>query len=92
MNKNTKTLLGVAVVAGLGYFLYTKYGKKSTAGFANAAGLGFQIIPQCQGDRGTVMLNGKKYFNCCKMGYFGETSAGGPCGSGSMGKQQVISQ
>ena len=88
MNKNTKTLLGVAVVAGLGYFLYTKYGKKSTAGFANAAG--FQIIPQCLGDKGTVMLNGKKYFNCCKMGYFGETSAGQPCGSGSMGKQQRI--
>jgi hypothetical protein len=39
MNKNTKTLLGVAVVAGLGYYLYTQYGKKSaaSAGFANFA-------------------------------------------------------
>ena len=35
MNKNTKTLLGVAVVAGLGYYLYTQYGKKPAASFAN---------------------------------------------------------
>lgn len=36
MNKQTKTLLGLAVVAGLGYYLYTQ-SKKSSAGFANFA-------------------------------------------------------
>jgi hypothetical protein len=39
----------------------------------------FQIIDECVGDTGTVMLNGQKYFNCCKMGYFGKKSKGGKC-------------
>jgi hypothetical protein len=85
MNKQTKTLLGVAVVAGLGYYLYMQ-SKKPKAAFANLASdesMDFKIIEECVGDSGTVMLNGKKYYNCCKMGYFGKTTAGGKCDGAS---------
>lgn len=34
MNKKTKTILGVAVAVGVGYWLYSKYGKKSSSSFA----------------------------------------------------------
>jgi len=45
MSKNTKTLLGVALVAGLGYYLYTQYGKKkTTAGFANLMGSASSMV------------------------------------------------
>jgi len=30
MNKKTQTIVGVLVVAGLGYWAYTKYGKKKS--------------------------------------------------------------
>jgi hypothetical protein len=36
MNKQTKTLLGLAAVAGIGYYAYTQYKKKKS--FANAQG------------------------------------------------------
>jgi uncharacterized membrane protein YebE (DUF533 family) len=44
MNKNTKTLLGLAAVAGVGYYAYTQWKKSqpatttAKAGFANALG------------------------------------------------------
>jgi hypothetical protein len=87
MDKQTKTLLGVAVVAGLGYFLYTQYSKPKPKAFANLMSsdesMDFKIIAECVGDSGTVMLNGQKYYNCCKMGYFGKSSAGGKCDGGA---------
>lgn len=86
MNKQTKTLLGIAVVAGAGYFLYKQYANKPKS-FANLMAsdesMDFKIIEECVGDSGTVMLNGKKYYNCCKMGYFGKSSAGGKCDGGA---------
>lgn len=36
MNKQTKTLLGVAVVLGVGYYLWNQSKKKTTTSFANA--------------------------------------------------------
>ena len=36
MTKQTKMLLGIAIAGGVGYWLYTKYGKKSTS--SNFAG------------------------------------------------------
>lgn len=37
MNNKTKTILAVALVGGVGYYMWMK-SKKSTASFANAAG------------------------------------------------------
>ena len=37
MNKQTKNLLGLAVLVGVGYYAYSQY-KKPKVGFANAAG------------------------------------------------------
>lgn len=42
MNKQTKTLLGVALVAGVGYYLWMQNKKKSEASFAN-----FDIKNRC---------------------------------------------
>lgn len=36
MNKQTKTIIGLALVAGAGYYAYTQYNKKKS--FANAQG------------------------------------------------------
>jgi len=81
MNKNTKTLLGVAVVAGLGYYLYTQYGKKSSAGFANFA----DIKGKCRCH--TEVLNG---VYLCGDGRSLALESGGPCPGANPagGKQQ----
>lgn len=84
MNKQTKTLIGIAAVAGLGYYLYMQSKKpKAFANLSSDESMDFQIIEKCVGDSGTVMLNGKQYYNCCKMGYFGKTTAGGKCDGAS---------
>ena len=38
MNKQTKTIIGLAAVAGIGYYVYTQYKKKNP--FASAQGKG----------------------------------------------------
>ena len=79
MNKNTKTLLGVAVVAGLGYFLYTKYGKKQvTSGFAN-----FDIKNKCRCHK--EKLDG---VYLCGDGESLAKSSGGPCSEVLGGRKQ----
>lgn len=85
MNKQTKTLLGVAVLAGVGYYLYTKYGKKTTSNFANLVAPNCKTQPaQCpcpQGhcpnkkDEGT-MPNGQPY-EICANGHLCFPSGGG---------------
>lgn len=79
MNKQTKTLLGVAVVAGLGYYLWMQ-SKKNAApkSFANFMSDETKKVPSCNGDYGKD-ANG--LFICCKAGYRSEQSAGKPCGS-----------
>lgn len=76
MTKQTKTLLGLAVIAGVGYYAYTQFKPKSMVGF---------IAPNCQKnpkqcpctgenggcpnkvDEGT-MKNGQSY-EICKNGH-----------------------
>jgi hypothetical protein len=79
MTKQTKTLLGLAVLAGVGYYAYTMY-KKPKSGFAN-----LMAAPNCQKnpkqcpctgedggcpnkvDEGTTE-NGR-YYQICKNGH-----------------------
>ena len=86
MNKNLQTLLGVAVLAGVGYYLYNQYQKPKPAAFANfmsdESALGYQITEECVGDTGTVVIDGQTLYNCCKMGWFGKKSQGKECGGG----------
>ena len=35
MNKQTKTIIGLAAVAGIGYYVYTQYKKKNSFGGIN---------------------------------------------------------
>ena len=80
MNKQTKMYVGLGVVAVAAYLLYDQMKpKKAFANLSSDDSMDFQIIDECVGDSGTVMLNGQKYFNCCKMGYFGKKSKGGKC-------------
>ena len=82
MNNQTKTLLGlgVAVVAGLGYFLYAK---KQPKAFANLASDEFSDEPKmvpnggpCNGDYGK---DADGNYICCRSGYRSKKSLGKPC-------------
>jgi hypothetical protein len=76
MTKQTKTLLGLAVLAGVGYYAYTQYSKPK-AGFANFLSPNCKKNPaQCpcndghcpnKLDEGT-MPNGQP-FEICKNGH-----------------------
>jgi hypothetical protein len=74
MNKQTKTLLGLAVLAGVGYYAYTQYNKPKS--FAN-----FDLKGECQCF--TESLDG---VYLCGDGKSLSRKAKQPCGGG--GKAQ----
>ena len=81
MNKQTKTLLGVALLAGVGVYLYKQSKLNPKAGFANfsAPGDGTYVV-KCLGHTGTFKSkSGNTYYRCCKKGYYSDTSDGGAC-------------
>ena len=86
MNKQTKIILGLAILAGAGYLLYNSKKDKdasSTVNFANfAAPEDGEYVTQCNGHTSTfTSKTGNKYYRCCKKGYYSDTSLGKPCGN-----------
>lgn len=79
MTKKTKTIIGVAVAVGVGYWLYSKYGKTSTSNFSgftgdadffNAGGLGIFSQPRQTTTTSSTPSNYSTTFNvegCKKM-------------------------
>ena len=57
MNKKTKTILAVALLGGVGYYMWMK-SKKNTASFANAAGRQKAGTP-CQFIEGGELMSGR---------------------------------
>ena len=82
MTKQTKTLLGVAVVAGVGYYLFTQNKKKSFASFMSDP---VKMTAKCKGDYGK---DAEGRFICCKQGWRSNASDGQPCGGGGEGGGQ----
>lgn len=79
MDKQTKTLLGVAVVAGLGYWLWKKQSeKKAPASFANLISDPVKMVSKCNGDYGK---DAEGRYICCRAGYRSMQSDGKACGS-----------
>ena len=84
LDKNTKTVLAVAAVAGVGYYLWMQNKKAAPKAFANfmSADDSFsdatKPIAECKGDYGKD-ANGD--FICCRAGYRAPKSKGIPCGS-----------
>jgi hypothetical protein len=78
MNKQTKTLLGVAVVAGVGYYLWKMQSeKKKPASFANLVSDPVKMTSKCNGDYGK---DAEGRYICCRAGYRSNASDGNPCG------------
>ena len=82
MNNQTKMLLGLAAVAGVGYYLFMQ-SKKAPASFANFDSDPFKVVSKCNGDYGKVYdSEGKNgMYVCCRAGYRSAQSDGKPCGS-----------
>lgn len=82
MNKQTQMLLGVAVVAGVGYYLFMQNKKKSEAAkpasFANFMSDPVKMTAKCKGDYGR---DAEGRYICCKAGWRSNESDGQPCGS-----------
>lgn len=80
MNKKTQTLLGVALVAGVGYYLWMQNKKKSEAkpaSFANLVSDPVKMTAKCKGDYGK---DSEGRYICCKAGWRSNQSDGQPCG------------
>ena len=87
MNKHTKIILGLAVLAGAGYLLYSKPkdrtllgGKKTDAkNFANFVKSDkVTVVPKCNGDYGK---DSEGRYICCRAGYRSAQTDGKACGS-----------
>ena len=79
MNKKTQILLGVAVLAGVGYFLFMQNKKKSS--FASFMEDDFmsdpvKMVEKCKGDTGT---DSEGRYICCKPGFRSKQTSGIPC-------------
>jgi len=83
MNKQTQVLLGVAVLAGVGYYLYTQNKKKSFANFSDKV----KMTPKCKGDYGK---DAEGRYICCKQGWRSNASDGQPCGGSEGGGQKEL--
>jgi hypothetical protein len=59
MNKKTKTILAVALVGGVGYYMWMK-SKKSSANFAN---FGVNVTENCNGGGKCVISGSGKAMN-----------------------------
>jgi len=80
MNKQTKTLLGLAVVAGVGYWLWksNKDKKSAPASFANLVSDPVKMTSKCNGDYGK---DAEGRYICCRAGYRSMQTDGKACGS-----------
>jgi hypothetical protein len=79
MTKQTQVLLGVAVLAGVGYFLFMQNKKKSS--FASFMEDDFmsdpvKMVEKCKGDTGT---DSEGRYICCKPGFRSKQTSGIPC-------------
>lgn len=84
LDKKTKTVLAVAAVAGVGYYLWMQNKKAAPKAFANfmkeddSFSDATKNVTECKGDYGKD-ANGD--FICCRAGYRAKKSRGIPCGS-----------
>lgn len=85
MNKKTQTLLGVAVLAGVGYYLYMQNKKKSS--FASFMSDPVKMTAKCKGDYGK---DAEGRYICCKQGWRSNQSDGQPCGGGESGAKSAL--
>lgn len=65
MNKKTKIVLGVALLGGVGYYMWMKSKSAKTASFANAAGV--QVTANCSGGGQCVVAGSRKAMNDPKI-------------------------
>jgi hypothetical protein len=81
MNTQTKTLLGLAAVAGVGYLVYKNMQDKKkaaeTANFANFVKSDkVTLVTKCKGDYGK---DAQGRFICCRPGFRSAETDGIPC-------------
>jgi len=70
MEKNTKLILGVGVLAAAGYFIFKQSQKPKMSFVSRMAPSRFIVVESCLGTTGTQVTIGEKtYWDCCKMGY-----------------------
>lgn len=70
MEKNSKLILGVGILAAVGYFIF-KQGQKPKASFVSRmAPTRFKVVQTCVGTTGQqVTIGGNTYWDCCQMGF-----------------------
>jgi hypothetical protein len=95
MDKKTQMYLGIAVVVGLGYYLYKTYSKPS-GGFKNFRassdlGVVYDAPPKMKCQNGhtevSTLSDGTKVYKCCDGNWAWE-SAGGQCKNGKQSLPQ----
>ena len=73
MDKNTKLILGVGVLAAAGYLLWKQSQKPKTPSFMSSGRVApahFKVVETCIGTTGQqVTINGTAYWDCCQMGF-----------------------
>lgn len=82
MEKNTKLILGVGVLAAVGYFIF-KQGQKPKASFVSRmAPSRFKVVETCVGTTGQqVTIRGTDYWDCCQMGFVTPNKPAQGCGN-----------
>jgi hypothetical protein len=81
MDKNTKLILGVGVLAAAGYLIW-KQGQKPKASFVSRmAPSRFKVVETCVGTTGQqVTIGGNAYWDCCQMGFVTPNKPDKGCG------------
>ena len=82
MNKQTQILLGVAVLAGVGYYLYTQNKKKDFASFMEDDFMSDPVVmtEKCKGDYGK---DAEGRYICCRSKFRSYQTSGLPCEGGA---------
>lgn len=84
MDKNTKLILGVGVLAAAGYLLWKQGQKPKTASFMRSGRMAparFKVVETCIGTTGQqVEINGTAYWDCCQMGFVTPNKPDKGCG------------
>ena len=84
MEKNTKLILGVGVLAAAGYLIWKQNQKPATASFMRSGRMApaqFKVVETCVGTTGQqVTIGGNAYWDCCKMGYVTPNKPSQGCG------------
>lgn len=90
MEKNTKLILGVGVLAAAGYLIWKQNQKPATASFMRSGRMAparFKVVQQCVGTTGKILTDpelgpqcANGCYDCCQMGYVTPNKPSQGCG------------